>query len=134
MDKENVSPNVSYNTNQTSDTINLVKPEDLEQFQWDDVNKLFNFENTDYITKLDEQLAQTRSQRVRAALYPESNENFNNANIPSTQFDPNKPTSVQILAECSQVSSNDSSNDSYKIRILICSFVCLMINLCFFSN
>lgn len=107
MDKENFSPNVSYNTsNQTTDNAatKLVNTEDLDQFQWNDVNKLFNFENTDYIAQLDQQLTQTRSQRVRAALYPESNENFNNANVPSTQFDPNKPTAVQSLAECSQVS------------------------------
>lgn len=103
MDKENVSPNVSYNLNQTSEngSIKLPNTEELDQFQWNDVNKLFNFENSDYIAQLDQQLTQTRSQRVRAALYPESTESINN--VPSTQFDPNKPTAVQSLAECSQV-------------------------------
>lgn len=109
MDKENISPNVSYNINQTSENGStklpkLPNPDELDQFQWNDVNKLFNFENSDYIAQLDQQLTQTRSQRVRAALYPESNEAINSINaIPSTQFDPNKPTAVQSLAECSQV-------------------------------
>lgn len=106
MDKENVSPNVSYNLNQASEngSTKLPNPDELDQFQWNDVNKLFNFENSDYIAQLDQQLTQTRSQRVRAALYPESNEAINSTNaIPSTQFDPNKPTAVQSLAECSQV-------------------------------
>ena len=109
MDKENISPNISYNCNQTSDneSTKLINAEELDQqFQWNDVNKLFNFENSDYIAHLDQQLTQTRSQRVRAALYPaafnqESNDTI--LNVPSTQFDPSKPTAVQSLAECSQV-------------------------------
>jgi len=107
MDKENISPNVSYNqtSNENNKLINnenskLINNEELDQFQWNlDVNKLFNFDNQDYINQLDQQLTETRSQRVKRALYPESNEPA----IPSTQFDPDKPTAVQSLAECSQM-------------------------------
>lgn len=75
MDKENISPNVSYNQqpiqieNETKFS-NLNLDQDSDQFQWNDVNKLFNFDNSDYIAQLDQQLTQTRSQRVKAALYP----------------------------------------------------------------
>lgn len=50
---------------------------------------------------MNQQLNQTRSQRVRAAMFPETLEE--GAQIPSTQFDPSHPTAVQRLAEPSQM-------------------------------
>ena len=47
------------------------------------------------------QLNQTRSQRVRAAMFPETLEE--GMEIPTTQFDANQPTAVQRLAEPSQM-------------------------------
>lgn len=50
---------------------------------------------------MNQQLNQTRSQRVRAAMFPETLEE--GIEIPSTQFDPSQPTAVQRLAEPSQM-------------------------------
>lgn len=47
------------------------------------------------------QLNQTRSQRIRAAMFPETMEE--GMEIPTTQFDANQPTAVQRLAEPSQM-------------------------------
>ena len=51
--------------------------------------------------EMNQQLNQTRSQRVRAAMFPETLEE--GIEIPSTQLDPAQPTAVQRLAEPSQV-------------------------------
>ena len=50
---------------------------------------------------MNQQLNQTRSQRVRAAMFPETLEE--GTEIPSTQLDPALPTAVQRLAEPSQM-------------------------------
>lgn len=50
---------------------------------------------------MNQQLNQTRSQRVRAAMFPETLDE--GMEIPSTQFDPSQPTSVQRLSEPSQM-------------------------------
>ena len=50
---------------------------------------------------MNQQLNQTRSQRVRAAMFPETLEE--GIEIPTTQLDPNEPTAVQRLAEPSQM-------------------------------
>lgn len=50
---------------------------------------------------MNQQLNHTRSQRVRAAMFPETLEE--GVEIPSTQFDPAQPTAVQRLAEPSQM-------------------------------
>lgn len=50
---------------------------------------------------MNNQLNQTRSQRVRAAMFPETLEE--GIEIPSTQFDPGHQTAVQRLAEPSQM-------------------------------
>merc|ERR1712165_668657 len=50
---------------------------------------------------MNQQLNQTRSQRVRAAMFPETLEE--GIEIPSTQLDPTQPTAVQRLAEPSQM-------------------------------
>lgn len=52
-------------------------------------------------TDMNQQLSQTRSQRVRAAMFPETLEE--GIEIPSTQLDPAQPTAVQRLAEPSQM-------------------------------
>lgn len=47
------------------------------------------------------QLSQTRSQRIRAAMFPETLDE--GIEIPSTQFNPGQLTNVQQLAESSQM-------------------------------
>lgn len=53
------------------------------------------------VDDMNQQLNQTRSQRVRAAMFPETLEE--GVQIPSTQFDPTHPTAVQRLSEPSQM-------------------------------
>merc|ERR1711878_17845 len=53
------------------------------------------------VDEMNQQLNQTRSQRVRAAMFPETLEE--GIDIPSTQLDPAEPTAVQRLAEPSQM-------------------------------
>jgi catenin beta 1 len=53
------------------------------------------------MTEMNQQLNQTRSQRVRAAMFPETLEE--GIQIPSTQIHPDQPTAVQRLAEPSQM-------------------------------
>lgn len=53
------------------------------------------------VDDMNQQLNQTRSQRVRAAMFPETLDE--GMEIPSTQFDPQQPTAVQRLAEPSQM-------------------------------
>lgn len=53
------------------------------------------------VDEMSQQLSQTRSQRVRAAMFPETLEE--GIEIPSTQFDPGQPTAVQRLSEPSQM-------------------------------
>ncbi len=53
------------------------------------------------VDDMNQQLNQTRSQRVRAAMFPETLEE--GIEIPSTQLDPEQPTAVQRLAEPSQM-------------------------------
>ena len=62
----------------------------------------FEFYNNFFlISDMNQQLNQTRSQRVRAAMFPETLEE--GIEIPSTQLDPTQPTAVQRLAEPSQM-------------------------------
>jgi len=53
------------------------------------------------VDEMNQQLNQTRSQRVRAAMFPETLED--GIEIPSTQLDPREPTAVQRLSEPSQM-------------------------------
>ncbi|XP_058808653.1 armadillo segment polarity protein-like isoform X2 [Phymastichus coffea] len=55
----------------------------------------------DQVDEMNDQLSHTRSQRVRAAMFPETLEE--GIEIPSTQFDPAQPTAVQRLTEPSQM-------------------------------
>ncbi|CAB0002546.1 unnamed protein product [Nesidiocoris tenuis] len=55
----------------------------------------------DQVDEMNQQLAQTRSQRVRAAMFPETLEE--GIEIPSTQFDTSQATAVQRLTEPSQM-------------------------------
>lgn len=70
-----------------------------------DPNMNFDWDNTFGDAFADDQvmdeLNQTRSQRVRAAMFPETLDE--GMEIPSTQFDPNQSTSVQRLSEPSQM-------------------------------
>ncbi|KAF2366662.1 Armadillo [Trinorchestia longiramus] len=56
---------------------------------------------SDQVDEMNQQLTQTRSQRVRAAMFPETLDE--GLEIPSTQYDPAQPTAVQRLAEPSQM-------------------------------
>merc|ERR1712227_984762 len=53
------------------------------------------------VDEMNQQLNQTRSQRVRAAMFPETLDE--GIEIPSTQLDPAQPTAVQRLSEPSQM-------------------------------
>ncbi|XP_076240594.1 armadillo isoform X2 [Calliopsis andreniformis] len=55
----------------------------------------------DQVDEISQELSHTRSQRVRAAMFPETLEG--GVEIPSTQFDQAQPTAVQRLAEPSQM-------------------------------
>ncbi|KZS00824.1 putative Transcription coactivator armadillo, partial [Daphnia magna] len=55
----------------------------------------------DQVEDMNAQLNQTRSQRIRAAMFPETLDE--GMEIPSTQFDTTQPTAVQRLAEPSQM-------------------------------
>lgn len=67
-----------------------------------DLDQGFNQNYTqDQVDDMNQQLNQTRSQRVRAAMFPETLEE--GIEIPSTQFDPQQPTAVQRLSEPSQM-------------------------------
>src|SRR5690349_17769823 len=67
-----------------------------------DLDQGFNQNFTqDQVDDMNQQLNQTRSQRVRAAMFPETLEE--GIEIPSTQFDPQQPTAVQRLSEPSQM-------------------------------
>lgn len=54
-----------------------------------------------FFLEMNQQLSQTRSQRVRAAMFPETLEE--GIEIPSTQLDQAQPTAVQRLSEPSQM-------------------------------
>jgi catenin beta 1 len=55
----------------------------------------------DQVDEMNQQLNQTRTQRVRAAMFPETLDE--GLEIPSTQMDPAQPTAVQRLSEPSQM-------------------------------
>lgn len=80
------------------------KEDDLDSdqivFDWDQPGFGQGF-TQEQVDEMNQQLNQTRSQRVRAAMFPETLEE--GIEIPSTQFDPSQPTAVQRLAEPSQM-------------------------------
>ena len=53
------------------------------------------------VNDMNAQLSQTRTQRVRAAMFPETLET--GTTFPYPQLDPNNPTAVQRLSEPSQM-------------------------------
>uniref|UniRef100_T1INN4 Armadillo segment polarity protein n=1 Tax=Strigamia maritima TaxID=126957 RepID=T1INN4_STRMM len=69
-------------------------------FDWDQTGFGQGF-TQEQVDEMNQQLNQTRSQRVRAAMFPETLEE--GIEIPSTQFDPTQPTAVQRLSEPSQM-------------------------------
>lgn len=80
------------------------KEDDLDSeqivFDWDHTSFGQGF-TQDQLDEMNQQLNQTRSQRVRAAMFPETLDE--GIEIPSTQFDPSQPTAVQRLSEPSQM-------------------------------
>ncbi|XP_066247673.1 armadillo segment polarity protein isoform X1 [Euwallacea similis] len=72
--------------------------EDMDLFDLDQGYQGFT---QDQVDDMNNQLNQTRSHRVRAAMFPETLEE--GIEIPSTQFDPGHQTAVQRLAEPSQM-------------------------------
>ncbi|XP_023243605.1 armadillo segment polarity protein isoform X1 [Centruroides vittatus] len=80
------------------------KEDDLDSeqivFDWDHAGFGQGF-TQDQLDEMNQQLNQTRSQRVRAAMFPETLDE--GIEIPSTQFDPSQPTAVQRLSEPSQM-------------------------------
>ena len=69
---------------------------------------------------MNQQLNQTRSQRVRAAMFPETLEE--GIQIPSTQIHPDQPTAVQRLAEPSQMLKHAVVNlINYQVLLLTLS-------------
>merc|ERR1711970_1555122 len=68
-------------------------------FDWD--QSMTQGYTQDQVSDMSATLNQTRSQRVRAAMFPETMEE--GIPIPQTNFDPNQPTAVQRLAEPSQM-------------------------------
>lgn len=85
---------------------------------------------------MDQQLNQTRSQRVRAAMFPETLEE--GIEIPSTQFDPSQSTAVQRLSEPSQMLKHAVVNlinyQVFLLYLLFCKFSvrCLSYCICVF--
>ena len=64
---------------------------------------------------MNQQLNQTRSQRVRAAMFPETMPE--GVQIPSTQIQPDQPTAVQRLSEPSQMLKHAVVNlINYQVR------------------
>jgi catenin beta 1 len=83
----------------------------------------------DQVDEMNAQLNQTRSQRVRAAMFPETLDE--GLEIPSTQMDPAQPTAVQRLSEPSQMLKHAVVNlinyqAVLRIRIRIHVFLCLL--------
>ncbi|UYV74419.1 CTNNB1 [Cordylochernes scorpioides] len=70
-------------------------------FEWDQNAGFTPAFTEDQVDEMNQQLTQTRSQRVRAAMFPETLDE--GMEIPSTQFDTSNPTAVQRLAEPSQM-------------------------------
>lgn len=83
------------------------------------------------VLEMNQQLSQTRSQRIRAAMFPETLDE--GIEIPSTQFNQGQPTNVQQLAEPSQMLKHAVVNlINYQVRIIhykiFYCFVVLKIN------
>nr|ACZ56248.1 beta-catenin [Hydractinia echinata] len=68
----------------------------FQQFEWEQ-----NFTGEPMDAQMNEQYNNTRSHRVRAAMFPETMND--GMDIPQTQMDPGNPTAVQRLAEPSQM-------------------------------
>ncbi|XP_076459737.1 catenin beta-like [Babylonia areolata] len=82
--------------------------DELEDGDMDPAKMMFDWGLTDQyppqpeqVEEINQQLNQTRSQRVRAAMFPESMPE--GVQIPSTQVHPDQPTAVQRLSEPSQM-------------------------------
>ena len=80
---------------------------------------------------MNQQLSQTRSQRVRAAMFPETLEE--GIQIPSTQIHMDQPTAVQRLAEPSQMLKHAVVNlINYQVGVVDDVYVLLVSELFFY--
>lgn len=82
--------------------------EDPMMFDMDQSNYAQQNFTQEQVEDMNAQLTQTRSQRVRAAMFPETVEE--GMNIPSTQFDSQQKTAVQRLSEPSQMLKHAVNN------------------------
>lgn len=93
------APSISSKSHGGDDDV----PEDADErnmmFDWDP--SFTQGYTQDQVDEMNDQLNQTRSQRVRAAMFPETLDE--GIQIPSTQMHPDQPTAVQRLAEPSQM-------------------------------
>lgn len=101
-------PSISGRTNDGDDDMDAQPSADDESTFFDlDAGSFGNF-TADQVDDMSTQLNQTRFQRVRAAMFPETLDE--GIEIISTQFDPQQPTAVQRLAEPSQMLKHAVSN------------------------
>ncbi|XP_065207079.1 armadillo segment polarity protein-like [Planococcus citri] len=76
--------------------------EDMERGELFDLDQNFQPGFTqEQVDEMNQQLSHTRSQRIRAAMFPETLDE--GIEIPSTQFNQGQPTAVQRLSEPSQM-------------------------------
>lgn len=85
------------------------------------------------MAEIQDQFMQTRSDRVREVLFPETLPSDQNMQpIPNTQFDPKVSTSVQRLAQPSQMLKNAVVNlIHYQVDI---NYDNVFFNLCWFDK
>lgn len=76
---------------------------------------------SNFILEMNQQLSQSRTQRVRAAMFPETLEE--GIEIPSTQFNQGLLTAVQRLAEPSQMLKHAVVNlINYQVNLIIFNY------------
>lgn len=76
---------------------------------------------SNFILEMNQQLSQSRTQRVRAAMFPETLEE--GIEIPSTQFNQGLLTAVQRLAEPSQMLKHAVVNlINYQVNLFIFNY------------
>lgn len=84
----------------------------------------FSFKSTYYckFVQVNRQLNQTRSQRVRDAMFPETLDE--GMQIPQPQLHPDQPTAVQRLSEPSQMLKHAVINlINYQVRLPYCCYL-----------
>lgn len=99
------APSISSKDHQLENEMDQPNPDNMDatsrmMFDWADQSFGQGY-TQEQVDEVNQQLNQTRSQRVRAAMFPETLEE--GMQIPSTQVHPDQPTAVQRLAEPSQM-------------------------------